>query len=471
MRRNRLGEVMASIVGAALLVILPLAGTGSASLLDDLIATTTTTLLADPVTSVVVTLTDLPARAPTTSSTTTTSTTSTTMPPEDVSQSETTNSKPAVGGSGPDPSQPPGNAGALRSDASAPPAPGSSPVAPPTSSAASPVPPPEAPSGVTSPPPESSGSSTAADEAALRRELKVQLSAGGAHTRSAGIRSTAALFDRLVALRLAPNQVARLLAPFPVAGRATYGDDWGLPRTGPGELARTHEGVDLFAERGTPVIASSDGVIARMATAGSGGVSLRLVASDGTFYYYAHLDRFAPGVSDGDRVNKGRVVGFVGTSGNATGTPAHLHYEIHPRGGAAVPPVPYLDRWLAEADESVATLAAAPASGRTSILREELKQRAARNPIVAADTDGPSAGRDLGPLQTISSSRSVGFAGLLAVLAAAAWGLRRWARLRSRPEVVTEAWTMVDLAGLAVASAVDEAPVPQLVGSGSVVDH
>lgn len=478
MSRTRLAEVMASLLGAALLVALPLAGSGSAALLDDLIATTTSTLLPDPVTSVVTPVVEtvdkiapsvLPAIAPTspttTSPTTTSPTTSTTMPPEDHTQPvATVAAEQPTGASDPGPSTPLANVEVKRPRASAPAAPqGSSPVAASTQIAAT-LPLAEALPGVLSSP-VSSGPSAVAGEAAVRRELEAQFSVGGGYTRSTGLRSTAALFERLSALRLAPNQVARLMAPFPVAGRATYSDDWGLPRTGPGELARTHEGVDVFADRGTPVIASSDGTVGRMATGGLGGVSLRLVASDGTFYYYAHLDRFAPGLTDGDRVTKGRVLGFVGSTGNAAGTPAHLHYEIHPRGAAAVPPVPYLDRWLAEAGESIAMLSAAPASARSSILREELKQRATRNPIATAETDAPSSGRDLGPLRTISSNRSVGFAGLLVVLAAVAWGLRRWARLRSRPEVVNEGWVMADLAKLAAPPVDDEEAAPELVES------
>lgn len=467
MSRTRTGEVLVAAVIAAVLVLLPLAGTGGASLLDVAIATTTTTLLPDPLDPVVTTVEDTADEIASNEllSTAPTSTTSTTVPQEDGTRPETTvtDEQPADT-SDPDPAQPlvatgPGPRQPVVGGPAA--TRGSSPVAvaaPITDHLRSPE-----GSGALSPPHESSGS-PAAGEAAVRREIAAQLSVGDAYTRTAGLRSTAALFERISALRLAPNQAARLLAPFPVAGPATYTDDWGLPRHGPGDVARTHKGVDVFADRGTPVIASSDGIVARMATGGLGGVSLRLVAPDGTFYYYAHLDRFAPRLAEGDRVTKGKVLGFVGNSGNAAGTPAHLHYEIHPRGGAAVPPVPFLDRWLAEAEQSVAMLTAAPPSARSSILREALAQRATTDPIGAGAVGSP-AGDDLGALQSISSTRGVGFAGLLVVLVVVAWALRRWARLRSRPEVVTEGWTMVDLAQLAAPPVDDETPSAQLAGS------
>jgi uncharacterized protein (TIGR03382 family) len=93
-----------------------------------------------------------------------------------------------------------------------------------------------------------------------------------------------------------------------------------------------------------------DGVVERMSTTAKlGGTSLRVTLPSGTFFYYAHLDRFAPTVTEGRAVRAGEVIGFVGNTGNAASTAPHLHFEIHPRGGSAVSPVPYLDRWLAEA--------------------------------------------------------------------------------------------------------------------------
>jgi murein DD-endopeptidase MepM/ murein hydrolase activator NlpD len=175
-----------------------------------------------------------------------------------------------------------------------------------------------------------------------------------------GPRSTLDVLDRLRSIGAQPHLVARVLAPFPIAGPAHYTDDWGLPRHGPPPHA--HEGCDIFAERGTPVIATMDGVVGRMTTTSPlGGTSLRLTTPSGTYFYYAHLDRFAPLLVAGSQVRAGDVVGFVGNTGNAATTVPHLHFEIHPRGGAAVPPVPYLDRWLAEARATAGAITGSPA--------------------------------------------------------------------------------------------------------------
>lgn len=406
-RRTHWAKAVAGVSGVGLLIALPLTASGEASLPGDVLTTTTLGALPDPLGSVVAPVEET-LGATTTTTNPSKSTTTTTSPGEAP--------VPAPVGSGVSTGAQTGAESGGPSVASAEQGPASWVVESPDAS-----------TGV----------------AAFQREMATQPFLDGPVSRSPGTRSTGPLFDRLAGLRLAPNQVARLLAPFPVAGRASYSDDWGLPRHGPGDLARTHKGVDVFADRSTPVIASVDGVVSGMTTAGVlGGTSLRLTAPDGTFFYYAHLDRFAPGVSEGDRVARGRVLGFVGNTGNAAGTGPHLHFEIHPEGGAAVPPVPYLDRWLAEAAQLIDTLAAAPVAARSSVLRGELDQRAARSD--AANTADGSTAAGPGDLQTISAGRDVGIGGLLVVLAVAAWYTRRWARLRSRQTVAPEGWSILD---------------------------
>ena len=184
----------------------------------------------------------------------------------------------------------------------------------------------------------------------------------------AGPRSTTEIIRLLASINAPSSTLAKVLAPFPVAGPASYSDDWHAPRTAGG--FHLHEGCDIFAPLGTPAIASTDGKIANMATdpnGGLGGTSLDLTGPDGTVYYYAHLDHFAAGVSVGTSVTKGQVLGFVGNTGDAAGGPTHLHFEIHPGGGDAVPPVPYLDRWLADA-----TVAARRLAGTTADLHNGL---------------------------------------------------------------------------------------------------
>lgn len=197
-----------------------------------------------------------------------------------------------------------------------------------------------------------------------------------------GPRSTLDVLELLRGRGATPQLVARVLAPFPIGGPAHYSDDWGVFRHGP--PPHSHQGTDIFAERGTPVLASGDGVLSRVTTTGRlGGTSLRLTTANGSFFYYAHLDRFAVGIANGHRVKTGDVLGFVGNTGNAVGTPPHVHYEIHPRGGAAMPPVPYLDRWLDEARTAARAIVGSPSLGAVVALQPALR------PVIAADA-GPA---------------------------------------------------------------------------------
>jgi peptidoglycan LD-endopeptidase LytH len=125
----------------------------------------------------------------------------------------------------------------------------------------------------------------------------------------------------------------------PVAGPTSFRDTWGAPRSG----GRSHEGVDMMAARGTPVVAIFDGTVRRMSTGSLGGISLWLRSSAGDDYYYAHLDGYAEGITVGLRVTQGTVLGYVGTTGNAPSYLPHLHFEYHPGGygsGTAVNPYP-----------------------------------------------------------------------------------------------------------------------------------
>lgn len=124
---------------------------------------------------------------------------------------------------------------------------------------------------------------------------------------------------------------------FPVSGgiRADIGSFWDDPRDAG---ARQHEGVDIFAERGTPVVAAVDGRIRRTGNRGLGGKQVWLRAN-GKSLYYAHLDSINSGMLQS--VQKGDTLGFVGNSGNARTTPTHLHFGIYDRG--AINPLPFID--------------------------------------------------------------------------------------------------------------------------------
>ena len=120
----------------------------------------------------------------------------------------------------------------------------------------------------------------------------------------------------------------------PVAGRHSFTNDYGDPRSG----GRRHAGNDVLAAYGTPLVAVTSGIV-KTAYSSAGGISLYLRGDDGAEYYYAHNSRNV--ASSGERVSKGEVVAHVGTSGNARGGPAHVHFERHP-GGRQVNPFPFL---------------------------------------------------------------------------------------------------------------------------------
>jgi len=122
----------------------------------------------------------------------------------------------------------------------------------------------------------------------------------------------------------------------PVNGAVSFTDTWGAPRSG----GRTHQGVDMIASRGTPLVAIEDAVVTRIGNGGLGGKTVWLRSDTGHSYYYAHLDGWASGLSTGDHLDVGELLGYVGNTGNAVYTVPHLHFEYHPNGGAAVNPYP-----------------------------------------------------------------------------------------------------------------------------------
>jgi murein DD-endopeptidase MepM/ murein hydrolase activator NlpD len=92
---------------------------------------------------------------------------------------------------------------------------------------------------------------------------------------------------------------------------------------------RIHEAMDILAPRHTPVIAVEDGTIARLFTSQAGGTTIYQYDPSSTYvYYYAHLQRYAPGLEEGARITRGQVIGYVGTTGNAPEDTPHLHFAI-----------------------------------------------------------------------------------------------------------------------------------------------
>jgi murein DD-endopeptidase MepM/ murein hydrolase activator NlpD len=134
------------------------------------------------------------------------------------------------------------------------------------------------------------------------------------------------LTPRLVKSHQAKNEglTPALLVPVEGVSAADLRDSFFEARG----FGRTHRAMDILAPHGTPVLASVDGAIRKLFTSKAGGLTIyQFDRDEGRVYYYAHLDRYADGLAEGDFVDQGSVIGYVGTSGNARGTP-HLHFSI-----------------------------------------------------------------------------------------------------------------------------------------------
>jgi murein DD-endopeptidase MepM/ murein hydrolase activator NlpD len=127
--------------------------------------------------------------------------------------------------------------------------------------------------------------------------------------------------------------------PIPVDGvtRDQLRNSWGMARDG----GRHHKGIDIFAARNTPIRSVTEGVVELKAMRGLGGRVVYVVGPGGYRHYYAHLEEFGP-QAEGDWVELGEVIGYVGNSGNAAVSSTHLHYGIYTSAGRAVNPFTYL---------------------------------------------------------------------------------------------------------------------------------
>jgi murein DD-endopeptidase MepM/ murein hydrolase activator NlpD len=161
------------------------------------------------------------------------------------------------------------------------------------------------------------------------------------------------------ALARSPDPAERVPPPIPSPSRPAASPESTLPRIGADPVAdlrgrqltipvrgvdrtalrqsfaetrgsnRVHEAIDILAPRHTPVIAVEDGTIARLFASQAGGTTIYQFDPTSTYvYYYAHLERYAPGLAEGARVRRGDVIAYVGTSGNAPEDTPHLHFAI-----------------------------------------------------------------------------------------------------------------------------------------------
>jgi murein DD-endopeptidase MepM/ murein hydrolase activator NlpD len=145
---------------------------------------------------------------------------------------------------------------------------------------------------------------------------------------------------------------------FPVYGPSSFTDTFGASR---GDISSGwHHGDDIFAPLGAPLLAVASGTVFSVGWNKIGGNRLWLRDGQGNLFYYAHLSAVSPLAVNGSKVNAGDVVGFVGNTGDAQGTPFHLHFEVHPVGllglgyDGAVNPTSYLLAWKHLQDVSFA---------------------------------------------------------------------------------------------------------------------
>jgi murein DD-endopeptidase MepM/ murein hydrolase activator NlpD len=129
----------------------------------------------------------------------------------------------------------------------------------------------------------------------------------------------------------------RLAMPLEEVAKRQIADTWGAPRG----IGRRHEGQDIFAPKGTPVFSATNGFVYNIGENNLGGQTVSVIGAGGRVYYYAHLDKYAPGIAAGDWVTTRTILGYVGTTGNAQGTPPHLHFGIY-TGSGAINPLPLL---------------------------------------------------------------------------------------------------------------------------------
>lgn len=146
-----------------------------------------------------------------------------------------------------------------------------------------------------------------------------------------------AVFYLHVARLYTKSPDSRIAMPLENIRKQQIADTWHAPRG----IDRVHEGQDIFAAKGTPVLSATSGYVYNIGENNLGGQTVSVIGRGGRVYYYAHLDAYAPRLQEGDWVTTRTVLGYVGTTGNAQGTPPHLHFGIYTSDGA-INPLPLL---------------------------------------------------------------------------------------------------------------------------------
>ena len=132
---------------------------------------------------------------------------------------------------------------------------------------------------------------------------------------------------------VAQPPAGKIAVPVVSVPAADIADTYGAPRGSD----RSHQGVDIFAPRGTYIRSATEGIVMRIGKNRLGGTIVFIIGPAGERYYYAHLDSVDPELSVGQIVSTTTLIGRVGTTGNAVGTPPHLHFGIYGNGGALNP--------------------------------------------------------------------------------------------------------------------------------------
>jgi len=140
------------------------------------------------------------------------------------------------------------------------------------------------------------------------------------------------LYARVIRLYTREPDV-KLAMPLLDVRKKGIANTWHAPRSG----ERLHEGQDIFAPRGTPIYSATSGVIFNIGENNLGGQTVSVIGAGGRLYYYAHLDGYAPQIQEGDYVTTQTVLGFVGSTGNARGSPPHLHFAVYTADGPINP--------------------------------------------------------------------------------------------------------------------------------------
>lgn len=143
-----------------------------------------------------------------------------------------------------------------------------------------------------------------------------------------------------------PGGPSGLIVPVSGIAATALADTFGDARDG----ERQHEALDIMAPAGTPVVAAADGHVEKLFTSDKGGLTIYQFEPSGRYaYYYAHLERYAPGLAEKQQVKQGEVIGYVGSTGNANPAAPHLHFAIFVLGperqwwkGTAIDPYPLL---------------------------------------------------------------------------------------------------------------------------------